>query len=123
VVAAHLDDPASLATAFAQATAAAVEPFYRDQVAADRVRVAEMRAAADGDPRPPAASPMTALQAGSATDPDLLRALLEVILCLSTPREVLARPDVRKRLDALDGAVPRPAPGPDRVRLEELLSI
>ena len=122
VVAAHLDDPAALATAFAAGTAAAVEPFYRDQVAADRVRVAEMRAAAEGVARPPAPSPMTALQAGAARDPDLFRALLEVILCLATPREVLARPPIRDRLDALGSAVPRPMPGPDRARLEELLS-
>jgi 2-polyprenyl-6-methoxyphenol hydroxylase-like FAD-dependent oxidoreductase len=122
VVAAHLDDPAALATAFAEGTAGAVEPFYRDQVAADRARVAEMRAAADGRPRPPVPSPVTALQAGAAHDPDLFRALLEVVLCLATPRDVLARPAVRERLDALGPAVPRPAPGPDRARLAELLS-
>ena len=123
VVAAHLDDPAALATAFAEGTAAAVEPFYRDQVAADRVRVAEMRAAAEGDPRPPAPSPLTALRTGAAEDPELFRAMLEVILCLDTPRRVLARPAVRDRLEALESVVPRPLPGPDRARLAELLSV
>ncbi|MGY1772119.1 FAD-dependent oxidoreductase [Blastococcus sp. SYSU D00813] len=122
VVAAHLADPAALARTFAEATAAAVEPFYRDQVAADRVRIAEMRALAEGRPAPPAVSPTTRLQAGAATDPDLFRALLEVVLCLETPRAVLARPLVRERLAALGAAAPRPVPGPDRARLEELLA-
>ncbi|MGY1742546.1 MULTISPECIES: NAD(P)/FAD-dependent oxidoreductase [unclassified Blastococcus] len=122
VVAAHLDDPAALTTAFAEATASAVEPFYRSQVAADRVRVAEMRALAEGRPAPPATSPLARLQAGSATDPELFRALLEIILCLAPPGEVLARPLVRDRLEALGDVVPRPFPGPDRARLAELLA-
>ncbi len=121
VVATHLGDPAALARTFAEGTAAAVEPFYRDQVAADRVRIAEMRAIAEGRPALPVASPMTRLQAGAATDPDLFRALVEIIMCLEPPRTVLVRPLIQERLEALGDITPRPVPGPDRAQLAALL--
>jgi flavin-dependent dehydrogenase len=53
VVAAHLDDPASFARAWDEGTEREATPFYRDQVAADRARFAEMDAIRQRLPPPP----------------------------------------------------------------------
>ena len=77
----------------------------------------------NGRPLPPADSPMARLVIAAGTDPDAFRALLETVLCTALPREVLARPGMLERIDrACTDALPRPAPGPDRRRLLELLA-
>ena len=52
VVRDHLDDPAALARAYDAETERQVTPYYRNQIGADRVRVAEMTAMLDGTPTP-----------------------------------------------------------------------
>jgi len=59
VTAAHLDDPATLARVYALRTEREVAPYYRNQVRADRQRVAEMVAIREGR-EPPAPDPTTA---------------------------------------------------------------
>jgi 2-polyprenyl-6-methoxyphenol hydroxylase-like FAD-dependent oxidoreductase len=121
VTAAHLDDPATLARVYALRTEREVAPYYRNQVRADRQRVAEMVAIREGR-EPPAPDPTTArFLAAARTDADALRALLETVQCLALPHEVLARPAVARALAAVDGPPP-PLPGPDRAELLRLLA-
>jgi hypothetical protein len=117
------DDPAGFAAAWAQRTEEVVGPFYRAQCAADDERIAEMAAAARGEPtRPPAVAGSAALAMAAMHDADLFRALLETSTCLAPPEEVLARPLVRERLAAVGEVGPLRIPGPDRARLLELLA-
>jgi 2-polyprenyl-6-methoxyphenol hydroxylase-like FAD-dependent oxidoreductase len=122
VVAASLGDPAGLVLAFAAGSRAAVEPFYRAQVSADRIRVAEMRAVADGTPSPAPDSAWSRLSAAALHDGVLFRAMMEIIGCLATPGEIYARPGIAERLAAAAPADDRPPPGPDRARLLALLA-
>jgi 2-polyprenyl-6-methoxyphenol hydroxylase-like FAD-dependent oxidoreductase len=122
VVAAHLDQPATFARRYDERTEESVTPFYRDQIAADRARFAEMDAIRRGVPPPPP-PPSTARFLGAALyDADVYRGMLEMVTCLAFPAEVLARPAVRRGIERY-GDAPVPAvPGPDRARLLELLS-
>ncbi|MGY1620950.1 FAD-dependent oxidoreductase [Geodermatophilus sp. SYSU D00965] len=118
----HLSDPAAFGRAFDEATERDVTPFFRNQLAADRVRIAEMDAIREGR-EPPAPDPVRAqLLAAAVHDPEAYRALLEMITCLALPEQVLARPGMRERLaQYADQPVPV-APGPDRRQLLDLLA-
>jgi hypothetical protein len=122
LVGACRDDPAAFAAAWAARTDEVVGPFYRAQCAADDARIAEMAAAARGEPLPPPAGPEPALAAAAMHDADLFRALLETATCLAQPEEVLARPLVRERLAALGDVEPLRIPGPDRAQLLDLVT-
>jgi hypothetical protein len=112
VTAAHLDDPATLARVYVLRTEREVAPYYRNQVRADRQRVAEMAAIHEGR-EPPARDPTTVrFLAAARTDADALRALLETVQCLALPHEVLARPAVECALAAVGDDPPPPFPGP-----------
>ncbi len=121
VVAASLDDPAQLAGAWDERTEQVVGPYYRNQVGADRIRFAEMRAAADGGEPPPADPLMSGLFAAAMHDPEVFRGMIEAVACLALPQEVFSRPGMRERIEEHSGAGPRPAPGPDRAQLLQLL--
>jgi 2-polyprenyl-6-methoxyphenol hydroxylase-like FAD-dependent oxidoreductase len=119
-VAAHLDDPAGLARAWDDVTERSVTPYYRAQLAMDRVRYAEMDALRRGLEPPPADPFGARLQAAAMVDADVFRALLEMTYCLAPPSEILARPSIRARVAAQDPDPP--APGIPRARLLELLA-
>ncbi|PVZ11154.1 FAD-dependent oxidoreductase [Actinomycetospora cinnamomea] len=122
VVRAHLDDPAALARAFEERTERSVRPFHDHQLAADRVRMAEMTAARRGEDPPPATSPLAALVRAAARDADAFRGMIDILLCLAFLDEVLARPAVAEALAAHAEDPPPPTPGPDRRQLVELLA-
>jgi 2-polyprenyl-6-methoxyphenol hydroxylase-like FAD-dependent oxidoreductase len=118
------DDPAALSDAFATATAAAVEPWYRSTLSFDRHRLAEMSAVAEGtvyDPGDPMFEMTSALAVASMRDPDAFRALLDIALVLELPEVVLARPGLFDKVVA-HGAGWRDEPefGPDRATLVAL---
>lgn len=117
----HLDDPAAFAAAWDACTEEVVTPFYRNQIREDRIRVAEMKAWRTGlEPSPP--TPRNAqVMAAAGQDANVLRGLLEIVTCLALPEEVLQRPRIRKRIEAMDPVPPPPAPGPDRQQLLRLL--
>jgi hypothetical protein len=117
-----LADPAELALAFDERTEAVVAPFYRNQVAADRTRIAEMTAIRDGREPPRAESIMARFVAAAAYDPDLFRGLIETVLCMALPQEVLERPGIRDKIEQHGDAEPPPTPGPDRGELLRLLA-
>jgi flavin-dependent dehydrogenase len=119
----HLDDPAELAAAFDERTERVVAPYYWNQVAADRERTAEMAALREGIPVQARGQARAAtLFTAAGCDADIFRGLLETVLCLATPQEVVARPDIRAKLDRIDVPPARGLPGPDRTGLLELLA-
>ncbi|MGY1654060.1 NAD(P)/FAD-dependent oxidoreductase [Geodermatophilus sp. SYSU D01119] len=120
-VAAHLDRPAELATAFAEASERGAAPFVEEQLAEDRVRLAQMAAAREDRPPPPPPPELSAFLGAAVQDADVFRAMVEYRLCMAPLAEVLARPLVRERVAAAERRPPAPVPGPDRARLRELL--
>jgi 2-polyprenyl-6-methoxyphenol hydroxylase-like FAD-dependent oxidoreductase len=122
VARAHLDDPLRLATAFDEDTAANVEPFYRRQLAFDEVRLAEMKALREGLPPPPPDPFATKFEVAAMQDADVFRARVEMMTCLDVPANILARPGLMERIEALSDGEPLRLPGPDRQQLLALLS-
>ncbi len=117
----HLDRPGELAACLDERTEVVVAPFHRNQVAADTARVAEMTALREGRPLPPA-GPMTRLAAAAMHDPDAFRGLVDTVLCLAHPADVLARPAVQTALERHRHEPPGPPSGPDRDHLMSLLA-
>lgn len=121
-VRALLDDPAGFAQAFDEDTEEFVAPFVKHQFAADRLRIAEMDALRRGL-EPPQPDPTTARFLTAAMhDPDAFRGLIETVLCVTVPQDVLARPRVKAAMDAYGRAPVPPIPGPDRQQLLSLLN-
>ena len=118
-------DPVERALAWHDATLATVEPWYRGTLEFDRGRLAEIHAVIDDVPFEP--SPVyeitRAMQAASASDPEVFRGLLELGAVLSLPDEVLARPGVFDAIIA-SGSAWRDQPdlGPTRTELLELVA-
>ena len=125
VVRSHLDDPEGLARAWDSVTEEEVAPYYWNQIAADRARIAQMDALRRGDEPPPpdeAARAAAQIFAAMPYDPDVFRGVLEVALCLALPDEVFSRPGFMDRVDAVGPVQPMTVPGPDRRVLLELLA-
>ena len=118
----HLGDPAAFARAWDEGTERAVYPYFRNQISADHVRLAEMTARREERPWSPPDSPMGRLVNAAAWDPEAFRAFLATVLCLALPQDVLTRPDISDTLERIGDKTPPPFPGPDRRRLLQLLS-
>jgi 2-polyprenyl-6-methoxyphenol hydroxylase-like FAD-dependent oxidoreductase len=115
------DHPVELSEAFATATAATVEPWYRATLAFDRHRLAEMAAIADGvtyAPDDPAFEMAGALAYAGAEDPEAFRGFVDIVGVLELPEAVLSRPGMFETVIE-HGAAWRdvPAFGPDRDEL------
>jgi 2-polyprenyl-6-methoxyphenol hydroxylase-like FAD-dependent oxidoreductase len=118
------DDPSALSEAFATATGATVEPWYRTTLSFDRHRLAEMTAIALGtayDPGDPSYEMNGALGLASQRDPDAFRAfidIIDIIGVLELPEIALGRPGLFDKVIALGAAWrDEPAFGPDRATL------
>ncbi|MGK5171682.1 FAD-dependent oxidoreductase [Geodermatophilus sp. CPCC 205761] len=119
----HLHRPAELVGAFDEATEREVTPFFRNQIAADRARIAEMDALRAGEPPPPPDPRQVGLLTAAMHDADVFRGLLEIITCLAQPQQVMARPGMAERVARFaDAPPPPPTPGPDRAGLLALLA-
>jgi len=59
--------------------------------------------------------------AAAGRDAEVLRGVLETVMCLALPKVVFQRPGIKERIEEADPVPPPPAPGPDRERLLELL--
>jgi 2-polyprenyl-6-methoxyphenol hydroxylase-like FAD-dependent oxidoreductase len=121
-IGAHLDDPAGFARAWDQDTEQFIGPFYQNQIKADRARLAAMTALREGREWAPPASIMGRLTAAASRDADAFRALMETVLCLAQPAEVIERPGMRARIEQSGSHSQPPAPGPDREQLLQLLT-
>ena len=121
VARAHINDPGAFARAYDAETERHVTPFYRNQIAADRVRIAEMNALWEGT-TPPASNPaIGGLIKAASHDPDVYRAMLETVLCVALPQEVMARPHVIAKMAEFERHALQPEHGIERDRLMCLL--
>jgi 2-polyprenyl-6-methoxyphenol hydroxylase-like FAD-dependent oxidoreductase len=124
IAATGLDDPWEFACSFHHATAEMIEPWYRDTLAADRHRLAEIDALIDGGdyrPRDPGWEISKAFLAAARKDPDCLRGAVSIAMVLSRAADVAARPGLLDKVIALGGGWrEEPIPAPSRA---ELLSI
>jgi 2-polyprenyl-6-methoxyphenol hydroxylase-like FAD-dependent oxidoreductase len=114
-------EPMALARRWDEVTASVVEPLFRDTLAFDRHRLAQVAAQIEG--RPYETDDIgwrlgQALGSAATRDPDLVRAALAIGLLLERGVDVFARPGIAEKTIAL--ASDEPAPGPSR---DELVSI
>ena len=118
----YLGDPAGFARAWDEGTERTVAPFYRNQIRADRARLAEMTALREGRACSPAGLMMSRLAAAAMHDADLFRAMLETVMCLALPQAVIERPGIRDKIEQSGHHGTPPVPGPERRELLQLLA-
>jgi 2-polyprenyl-6-methoxyphenol hydroxylase-like FAD-dependent oxidoreductase len=116
-----IDDPAAFATDFDTETERQVTPFYRNQIAADRVRIAEMNALEEDRPLPAADPILARFMAAASEDADVFRAVIEIAMCVSLPQDVVARPEIAAKLAAFEGRELPADRGMERSQLMALL--
>ena len=126
IAATGLDDPRDFACSFHHATAETIEPWYRDTLAADRHRLAEIDALIGGGeyrPRDPAWEMSRALANAAVKDPDCLRGFISVTMLLTRAADVLARPSMLDKVMALGaGWRDEPLPAPSRAKLLSIVA-
>lgn len=118
----QINDPEAFSRGYDAETEREVFPFYRNQITADRARIAEMNALEEGTPVP-APNPITArLLVAASRDADVFRGMLEIAMCIALPQEVIARPHIASKLAELGGDPLPPDPNIiDRHRMATLL--
>lgn len=94
----HMGDPLALALAHDAMTETKVTPWYRDTVAFDRRRTAQIKAAMHGQSAAHEADPRGAFAVAMLYDAELFRASLEIVSLLALPQEVMARPGMAQRI-------------------------
>jgi hypothetical protein len=65
---------------------------------------------------------MAAMGAALMHDPEVFRALIEMVTCLALPEEIFARPGFADRVAAYMGEPVMTMPGPSRTELLALLN-
>jgi 2-polyprenyl-6-methoxyphenol hydroxylase-like FAD-dependent oxidoreductase len=127
VVHSSLDDPYRFACEWDAVTESEIAPWYWNQIAADRARLAEINAVREGRaanvktvvPLPPE---FEAVARAAPFDADVFRGLIETLGCLALPQEVFARPGLWDKVEAAAPAEPFAIPGPNREQLLALLA-
>jgi 2-polyprenyl-6-methoxyphenol hydroxylase-like FAD-dependent oxidoreductase len=119
-----LDDPFHFATAFHDATAEEIQPWFDWTRSGDRHRLAQIEAGIEGheyDPGDPAWELEQALGAVTSKDPDLLRIAIRAALVVDPLEKALSEPAVADRIrDLGEGWQSEPVPAPGR---QELVAI
>jgi 2-polyprenyl-6-methoxyphenol hydroxylase-like FAD-dependent oxidoreductase len=127
VVRSSLGDPRAFALEWDAVTESEIAPWYWNQIAADRSRLAEIEAVRQGRtsnvttvvPLPPE---FQAVARAAPFDADVFRALVETIGCLALPQEVFARPGLWDKVEAAAPDEPFAIPGPTRDELLAMLA-
>jgi flavin-dependent dehydrogenase len=119
------EDPLAFSRAWHEATLEVVEPWYRSTLSYDRHRLGEIEAVRKGEvyeTDDPVYGITKALEFGSMSDPDLLRAYLGVAAMTALPEEAVAAPGVFEKVLAIgDAWRDAEVPSPDRAGLLELV--
>jgi hypothetical protein len=119
----HINDPGAFCEEYDAETESKVAPFYRNQIVADRARIAEMNALEEGLPVPAPDPVMAKLLVAASQDADVLRGMIEIAMCVALPKEVIARPRVAAKLAELeDYQLPSDPNVVDRHRMAALLN-
>jgi 2-polyprenyl-6-methoxyphenol hydroxylase-like FAD-dependent oxidoreductase len=118
-------DPADITMAFDRVTEETLTPWYREQVDRDYQRAAAIKSAIAGRRTRHAGDDhaqqsQAAFLAAAGADPDVARAFMDVMSCLSLPDQVMSRPGLREKVASFAGADVTATPGPTR---SELLAI
>ena len=117
-------DPVKLASEWAEVTKSEVQPWYDATVRYDRHRLGEITALIEGrsyESDDPEWLGTRRLEAGTTSDPDILRAILEVAMCLRKVDDVLADPLIAGKLSNVAAVPAGRGLGPDRSQLVEVL--
>jgi 2-polyprenyl-6-methoxyphenol hydroxylase-like FAD-dependent oxidoreductase len=127
IVRSKLGAPGRLAEAFDAITEAELTPWYRATLDVDLDRQAQIEAIIDGRPIPPpaddAAAIGRALMVAMAYDPEVYRAVLDIIGVIRHPGDVLSRSGLVDRIMAIaQTEPPLQVPGPTRQELMELVA-
>jgi len=130
VMAETADSPRTLVEEFYRRTEAQIAPWHHAQVAADRMRFAEIEAIREGRTLPPPpnalAGEIRSLMASMGGSPDLFRAGLEYVATITPVQDILKRPQVAEAIQQITAVMkdspPRPFPGPSRQELMGLLA-
>ena len=121
-------EPVKLASEWAEITRSEMQPWYDSTVRYDRHRLKQIHALIDGrsyETDDEQWLSTRALEGAGASDPDLLRANLEVGMCLRRIDDVLADPVIASKVSALTAAKNgggEKSLGPDRAQLMEVLA-
>jgi 2-polyprenyl-6-methoxyphenol hydroxylase-like FAD-dependent oxidoreductase len=120
----HINDPETFSLEFDAETERQVSPFYRNQIVADRARIAEMNALEQGAPSPSPDPILAKLLFAASQDADVFRGVLDIAMCVALPEEVVSRPRVAAKLAELEDQALPPDPNIiDRRRIGELLDM
>src|SRR5258708_4563745 len=76
----HINNPGAFARDYDAETERQVGPFYRNQIAADRARIAEMNALDEGLPVPPPNPVIARLLVAASRDADVFRGVFEIAM-------------------------------------------
>lgn len=125
-IAEHLENPLRFAEAWDEITEAELAPWYRESVAEDRARIAEIEALRGGlEPSRPGGGVMAlmpALLGAAGLDPDVFRVYVASRCCLARLGETCADKGLVDRVLSLARDVePPPLAGPDRAGVLALI--
>lgn len=118
-------DPLKLATEWSESTKSDLQPWYDSTVHYDRHRLAQIHALMDGDPYDSDDAEWAGirrLQASSLADGDLLRATMDITMCLRRTDEALSDPVIAGKLQGIPDADDGGGLGPTRTELLEVLA-
>jgi flavin-dependent dehydrogenase len=126
VVRSSVEHPMELATQWDAVTEAEIAPWYWNQLAADRARLASIASVREGRESAPVSAGLLPPEYDAASqatlfDAEVLRGVLETVTCLALPQDVFARPGMWERVEAAT-TDPLPFPGPSRQQLLALLA-
>jgi 2-polyprenyl-6-methoxyphenol hydroxylase-like FAD-dependent oxidoreductase len=124
------DDPRVMVAEFDALTEADVTPWYHAQIAADRLRFAEIEALRqEREPPPPSdelGRQLLSLVTTMVADPDVFRAAIEYVATITPVQQIVRRPEVAEAIrvatDAMRDLPPFVMPGPDRRALLDLVA-
>lgn len=133
VIVESLDKPTQLVGSWLSATESRVQPWHAATLRQDRRRNREMDAVRTGLIEPSRIPSLhfdeqtpeeAAFFIAMLSDPEMLRAAVEMVTLYASPEEVTSRPEIQKKLAAVGASLPElpPLDIPTRSELEHLLA-